>query len=116
MGEKIYGDVQQLYFFPFIYLTFAGSQLFSLLSIADKTLSPRALVQRSLSLQLPLQSCHPHASFLPTHHIASHCAKCCMGHPGPDHPTPDHPAYLLSRHMWKTGVCLGGGTYHQCVY
>lgn len=28
--------------------------------------SPEALVQRSLSLQLPLQSCYPHGSFLPT--------------------------------------------------
>lgn len=38
--------------------------------------TPRALVQRSVSLQLPLQSCYPHASFLPTN-LASHCAKHC---------------------------------------
>ena len=73
--------------------------------------SPRALVQRSLSLQLPLQSCYPHASFLPTNLLASHCAKHCMDHPGPD-----HPAYLLRRQMWKTGVCLGGGTHQRNIY
>lgn len=68
--------------------------------------SPTALVQRSVSLQLPLQSCYSHASFLPTNLLALHFAKHWMVHP-----SPGYPAYLLSRHKRRTRVCLGGGMH-----
>lgn len=43
--------------------------------------SPRALVQRSLSLQLPPQWCYPHANSLPPNLLASRCAKHCTDCP-----------------------------------
>lgn len=107
---KMYGSC--IFVLLFIYLLiFTGSQLMSFICNREDPHSPRTLVQRSLSLQLPLQSCYPHTSLLPPNLRASYCAKLYMDHPGPD-----LPASLLSSHRWKTGACLGGGTHQSNVY
>lgn len=107
--KKVYKDMQQMYFSPsiiiFVNIHRSPADVSFIYNRQDPR-SPRILVQRSLSLQLPLQSCYCHASFLPTNLLELHFAKHWMVHPGPG-----YPAYLLSRQKWKTGVCLGGGMH-----